>query len=242
LHPTAQRKLKNVLLELSSGDDQVFINTHSSVLVVDEHDLQIIFKVEKAERETEVLPIDEFEKPYIVYELLGGSPSDLLLPKNFLIVEGKTEFELLTRIINRHYPEMSQIQIIQASGNISQTERSINAIEQVFKPLEKSIYKERVVILSDKPKSQTAFNTFLQNHPTLRINNQVYTLPNEAIEEYYPDQNGWRKTSSQVRSMASYKKVRLGKNVGNNIDKNIFENDMAVVYEAIKKCWELAFG
>ncbi|MCM5530321.1 ATP-binding protein [Parasegetibacter sp. NRK P23] len=38
LHPTAQRNLKNVLLELSITMDQVFINTHSSVLVADEHD------------------------------------------------------------------------------------------------------------------------------------------------------------------------------------------------------------
>lgn len=36
LHPTAQRKLKNVLLDLAKGGDQVFINTHSSVLVADE--------------------------------------------------------------------------------------------------------------------------------------------------------------------------------------------------------------
>ncbi|MCB9748292.1 MAG: ATP-binding protein [Candidatus Omnitrophica bacterium] len=34
LHPTGQRKLKNVLLELALQGDQVFINTHSSVLVV----------------------------------------------------------------------------------------------------------------------------------------------------------------------------------------------------------------
>lgn len=40
LHPTAQRKLKNVLLELCEGLDQVFINTHSSVLVADSHSKQ----------------------------------------------------------------------------------------------------------------------------------------------------------------------------------------------------------
>jgi len=34
------------------------------------------------------LPVDKTEKPSIIFDLLGGSPSDILLPPNFLIVEG----------------------------------------------------------------------------------------------------------------------------------------------------------
>ena len=79
LHPTAQRNLKNVLHELSESNDQVFINTHSSVFVADNFPNQKIFKAEKNEGETEIEPTDDITKPYIVYELLGGSPSDLLL-------------------------------------------------------------------------------------------------------------------------------------------------------------------
>ncbi len=98
LHPTAQRNLKNVLLDLSIKGDQVFINTHSSVLVVDEHEEQKIFKVEKIEKETFISPLKELDKPNVIFELLGGSPGDLLLPNNFLIVEGKSEIEFLTRV------------------------------------------------------------------------------------------------------------------------------------------------
>ena len=49
LHPPAQHNLKNVLLHISTQGDQVFINTHSSVLVVDESNGQKLFKVEKVE-------------------------------------------------------------------------------------------------------------------------------------------------------------------------------------------------
>src|SRR3989344_8072848 len=130
LHPTAQRKLKNALLDLAKGGDQVFINTHSSVLVSDENENQTIFRVEKIDRATSIKPITKAEKPYIVYDLLGGSPSDLLLPKNFLIVEGKSDLEFLNKVISRHYTEKPVIQIIPADGDISQVTISLNAVEQ----------------------------------------------------------------------------------------------------------------
>src|SRR5690606_34396974 len=116
---------------------------------------QTIFKVEKSSGETEIEATTEAEKPYIVFELLGGSPSDLLLPKNFLIVEGQSEFELLTKVISRFYSDRPPIQIIKANGDIDQSERTINAIEKVFIPLNSSIYRNKFVILTDQPSAQT---------------------------------------------------------------------------------------
>ena len=233
LHPTAQRKLKNVLLELAGNDDQVFANTHSSVLIVDEHRLQKIFRVEKVGQKTKILSVKKFKKPYIVYELLGGSPSDLLLPKNFLIVEGKSEFEFLIRVINRHYTDRPQIQIVQASGDLVQVQRSINAIEQIFKPLEKTIYKDKLVILCDKPNNQAALDQFLRDYPKIKENDQIYILPVNRIEEYYPDDDIWE----QIRG-----KIRLAKTVGDNITKEIFESEMTIILDALKKCWDLAYS
>lgn len=149
LHPTAQRKLKDILHTLSQNTDQVFINTHSSVFVADNYTGQTIFKVEKAGGETEIEVSTEIDKPYIVFELLGGSPSDLLLPKNFLVVEGQSEFELLKKVISRFYPDRPTIQIIKANGDIDQAERTINAIEKIFIPLNASIYRSKIVLLID---------------------------------------------------------------------------------------------
>ena len=91
LHPTAQRALKSALLDISQTGDQVLINTHSSVFIADDQKDQQIFKVEKSNKITEIQLIKENEKPNIVFELLGGSPTDLLLPSNILIVEGYSE-------------------------------------------------------------------------------------------------------------------------------------------------------
>lgn len=257
LHPTAQRNLKTVLHSLSTSNDQVFINTHSSVFVADELPNQAIFKAEKNNGETTILRVDELQKPYIVYELLGGSPSDLLLPRNFLIVEGKSEVEFLSRVINRFYRTKPSIQIIQAKGNHDQTDKVVNAIDKAFSPLQTSIYKDKIIILTDKPsiEAQAGFSDFLQKHKNITHNNQIFILPVRDIEQYYPNQTdpiygNWKKTQMEIdaekekgkKNFTSEKKVKLAIAVGNNITQKQFEGDMNVCYDALQKCWDSAFA
>ena len=234
LHPTAQRNLKNVLLELSESTDQVFINTHSSVFVADNHPNQKIFKAEKNDGETDIEPIDDLAKPYVVFELLGGSPADLLLPRNFLIVEGLSEFEFLTRVIRRFYSDKPNIQIIKANGDIDQAERTINAIEKAFIPLNASLYSDRLVILIDAPSAQTqnGVNDFLQRNRSLIQNRQFFQIPHRDLEQYYPEQEdetygNWRKTQEDLDAVnatgkkifTGKKKRQLAKFVGENISQ-----------------------
>ncbi len=256
LHPTAQRNLKNVLHELSESTDQVFINTHSSVFVADNYPNQRIFKAEKNDGETEIEPTDDLSKPYIVFELLGGSPSDLLLPRNFLIVEGLSEFEFLTRIIRRFYSENPSIQIIKANGDIDQAERTINAIEKAFTPINSSIYHDRQVILIDQPSAQRlgGVTDFLQRNSALTQNNQFFQIPHRDLEQYYPNQEdatygNWRKTQAQLdavnaignKTFTGHRKKQLAKYVGENISQDQFENEMSIIFQTLQKAWELAY-
>lgn len=256
LHPTAQRNLKNVLHTLSQSTDQVFINTHSSVFVADNYPQQSLFKVEKTNGQTEIELVTDFEKPYIVFDLLGGSPSDLLLPRNFIIVEGQSEFELLTRVIKRFYLDRPAIQIINANGDIDQAERTINAIEKVFTPLNASIYKNKTVILLDQPSQQTqgGVQQFRQNYPHLNANNQIFVLPQRDIEQCYPNQpdpvyGNWRKSQAELdavnangeKIITGKKKKQLAKFVGDNITQQQFETDLQICFDALTQCWALAF-
>lgn len=256
LHPTAQRNLKNVLHLLSTHTDQVFINTHSSVFVADNYDSQSIFKVEKNIGATSILNVTDIEKPYVVYELLGGSPSDLLLPRNFLIVEGQSEFELLIRVIKRFYSEKHPIQIIKANGDIDQAERTINAIEKIFIPLGLSIYKEKVILLLDHPSEQTkgGVSNFLQTYKYLTTNNQFFQLSKRDIEQCYPDQSdstygNWKKSQEELdatnpkgeKIITGKKKKQLAKHVGDNITLEQFESDLKICHKALTRCWELAY-
>ena len=256
LHPTAQRKLKDVLYTLSNDNDQVFINTHSSVFVADNFENQSILKVEKLEGQTEFELTTDLDKPYVVFELLGGSPSDLLLPKNFLIVEGQSEFELLTRVIKRFYSDKPNIQIIKANGDVDQVVRTINSIEKAFIPLNSSIYGEKTVILIDEPSEQTigGVNQFLQNYKSLNQNGQFFQLVGRDLEQSYPNQvcpiyGNWKKTQEDLdaenengkRIITGAKKKKLAKHVGLNITQEQFENDLKICFQALEKTWELAY-
>lgn len=256
LHPTAQRKLKKVLHELSKDTDQVFINTHSSVFIADNDDGQSLFKVEKNEGETDIRLVADNEKPYIVFELLGGSPADLLLPRNFLIVEGQSEYEFLTRVINRFYSDAPVIQIIQAHGDVDQAERTINAIEKLFTPLNTSIYRDRLVILMDHPSEQTegGVRDFKARYGHLTTNGQIDCLPVRDLEQYYPNHadpvyTNWQKTQADMdlkkandkKVFDGKKKIQLAKHVGNSITQAQFEEHQPIIHAALKSCWERCY-
>ena len=244
LHPTAQRKLKNALLDLSNGGDQIFLNTHSSVLISDDAEKQTIFKVEKIDKATNIAPIRSDEKPYVVYELLGGSPTDLLLPSNFLVVEGKSEYEFLSRVISRFYTNKKKIQIVYAEGDHGQQRESMDAINKVFIPLSSNpVYKDRLVILCDTPSERRVANfaTFKETYGFLETGGQILVIPNHHLEEYYPAP--WKKTFEEVKALNAEKngKLLLARLVGNSITQEQFETDMQIILQTLNACWDKAY-
>jgi len=241
LHPTAQRQLKDVLLLLSKNGDQVFINTHSSVLVADDPQGQYLMKVEKIGGASLISPITMPEKPQVVYELLGGSPSDLLFPNNFLIVEGKSEYELLMRLIRRFYVDNPRIQIVFAGGDTERQRKSMDAINIVFTPLNQTpVYRERLILLCDTPNDQqlAQFEGFINAYPHLIQNGQLTKLTTHSLEEYYP--NPWRKSVDEVAAMAPLQKIELATIVGENITREEFEAQMPDIFGALSSAWSKA--
>ena len=247
LHPSAQRLLKNALEDISKSD-QVMLNTHSSVLVVDDCEHQKLFKVEKEQKITDICEVDEVQKIDIIYELLGGSPYDLLLPRNFLIVEGKSEYEFITRIIKKYYSnEYKGLKILFAGGDIVKQQESIEAVDKTLRPLvgaDNSIYKNSLVVLLDKPndQQQTTYNTFKQGYSYLFDDNRVFELQHHALEEYYPDQ--WTKTPDEIKQLQAENggKKKLAIEVAENIPQEDFESKMSIIHDALKKCSEKAYS
>ncbi|HEV8111572.1 MAG TPA: AAA family ATPase [Planctomycetota bacterium] len=244
LHPTAQRKLKGALTELSRRGDQVFINTHSSVLLSDDSDGQTIFSVEKLNKETRVKPTAASEKPHVVYELLGGSPSDLLLPANFLIVEGKSEYEVLSRVIARFYAHKKSIQVIYAEGDHDRQRQTMDGINKLYAPLfTNPVYRDRLIVLADTPSEgkKADFDSFTKAYSGLLVNKQFFVLPTQHLEQYFPTQ--WRRTSAEIEALSSQKnaKVLLARQVGDEITQAVFETDMPVMLQALERCWEMAY-
>lgn len=77
---------------------------------------------------------------------------------------------------------------------------------------------------------------------------------NEHIEQCYPDQDcaiyiNWRKSQADLdennirgeKIITGKKKKQLAKHVGENISQQQFENDLNICFDALKRCWSLAF-
>lgn len=211
--------------------------------MADEHDTQSVFRVEKNEGQTSFEAVEELDKPYVIYELLGGSPSDLLLPRNFLIVEGPSEAELFKKLISRFYRDKPKIQVISACGDTHQAERSINAILKIFQPLGNSLFQDRLLLLCDKPsdRARPGFNEFERTHREYFNRQQIKVLPVGSLEEYYPEHNDWKRTCEQVSGMSGKQKRSLAKRVGDEIEQLQFEREMPVLFESLTNAWAQAF-
>lgn len=237
LHPTAQRQLKNALLELTGSVDQVFITTHSPVLIADDHSKQRIFRVEKIERQTTASSISGTGKHDVVYNLLGGSPGDLLLPVNFLLVEGESEKDFFDKIITRFYADHPAIQVLCAKGDNDRIESNMEALNLIFQPLYgNAVYRDRLIVFCDAPSAQKAesFRLFKARNPELLKRNQFIELPVAQIESYYPAQ--W-KTDEKLKP---HQKRNLACKVANEISKDQFEQEMTLASQALLRCWEKA--
>lgn len=242
LHPTAQRQLKEALALLSGNGDQVFINTHSSVLVADDAKEQTVWKVRKGGPATTITKVEGQDKPDVVYELLGGSPADLLFPNNFLIVEGRSEEVLIKRVAQRFYIDKPQIKVIFAGGDLVRQNKSMDAINTAFTPLNQTpVYRERLVVLCDKPNEQqkAQLEGFKQKYPQVLKNEQLVVSATSTLEEAYPAP--WKKSPAEVAAMTPREKTDLADEVGRSIAQAQFEQQMPFVYDALQKAWNKAY-
>lgn len=239
LHPTAQRQLKAALAQLAENGDQVFINTHSSVLVADDADGQTCWTVTKVGGRTTIKQVACDEKPDLIYELLGGSPADLLFPRNFIIVEGASEEALIKGVVSRFYADKPQVKVIRAGGDHDAQRKSMHAINLVLTPLfHTPVYKERLVVLCDRPHQtrEKDFEDFRGAYKALVDRGQIVVSPHQSLEEAYPAR--WRKTPDEVAAMKGADKTALARLVGSEISKDQFEQEMPDIFAALEKSWQ----
>jgi len=241
LHPTAQRQLKEALAQLAANGDQVFINTHSSVLVADDSHDQSLWKVIKKDGTTGITEIGQQDKPELIYELLGGSPADLLFPQNFLIVEGWSEEIFIGCIVRRFYQDRQRVKVIFGGGDHRKQEKSMDAINVAFTPLYQTpVYRERLVLLCDKPNAEREadYARFRTAYKTLVDGGQIIEAPYGSLEECYPEP--WRKSAEEVKQLLPSDKMELAKAASQAITQEQFENEMPHIRQALQKAWDTA--
>lgn len=247
LHPTAQRSLKNALKEISNSGGQVFINSHSSIFANEKDDDSMIFKVEKSNQESGLSEVTtEQEMMDSIYDLLGGSPNDILLPSNFIIVEGHSDLKFLNKIRERFYAnndKCKQIKILFACGDHDRASVVYDRIHDAYTPLATNgVYADKIIFLLDFPdkKKEPGFQKFKNAYPNLQEKIQLHILTETAIEMYYP--NRFKKTEDQTKVMTSAEKMALAEEVGMNITLDELNREMPIIVEmfdmAINKAYE----
>jgi predicted ATP-dependent endonuclease of OLD family len=112
LHPHAQRQLFDTLNELSEGDYQIFLSTHSAHLI-DEDDLFDTVRVEKQGTESTIhrLSKDEFtdEDLYKVKSKMTAENTEMFFSRATLLCEGDSELQalpILNAIIDQQSDKM----------------------------------------------------------------------------------------------------------------------------------------
>lgn len=247
LHPTAQRALKNALREIVDTHGQVLINSHSPIFANEQFTNQKIFKVEKEAGFSQVKQVSsEQEQLDSIYQLLGGSPHDILLPSNFIIVEGQSDAVFLQKIIERFYSsnkKCSAMKIIFARGDHERQKDIYHCIHECYTPLlTNGVYKHKVVFLLDQPnpKKQKSYDDFKSTHSWLKDGIQLHQLSVPALEMYYP--LPYRKSQAEVDSMNGKKvKVNLALECSETISDEQFRTEMPIVYKMLEKAIDLAY-
>lgn len=248
LHPTAQRSLKTALRDIVENGGQVLINSHSSIFANESFDNQLLYQVEKVSGASELRPIESPQEQLdSIYQLLGGSPRDILLPSNFIIVEGRSELEFLKIVISRFWaddPRCSQIHILMACGDHDRADVVYHRVHDAYTPLlTNGVYRDKVVVMLDHPtpEKEESFEEFKRTHPSLVEDEHLHVLPVNAIELYYPAPH--TKTAEEVTGMTTQDKTELGVEVAQAIASLAdLERDMPVVVNTIRKAIEFSHG
>lgn len=241
LHPSAQRALKVALRDIVQNGGQVLVNTHSSIFINEKDEDQLIYSVTKKEGISSLSLIDSQQEVLdSVYLMLGGSPNNLLLPRNFIIVEGQSEYNFLSKMISRFYPEAENIKILFARGDSVKSAQVYHHIAECFTPLHTNgVYKETVCILLDLPNTEQTknFELFKTSHPWLVEGEQLHVLPVGTLEEYYPDT--WKKKPDEI---SNEEKVAHAVVASESMSKEQFESDMAVIHTFLIKAIAKSYG
>ncbi len=158
LEPRLQKALRDLLMQKAT-EKRIVAATHSHLFLnraEDQYDHNFYF--DGATDTTMNLKVTSTKTDLrdLTFKLLGASFSDLMLPENYLVVEGGSDFILLSRVAQLiDSTKATKLQIAYVQG-IQNAPPSVNAIAEMIRPYyaEESVYSERIVCLIDEPKNK----------------------------------------------------------------------------------------
>ena len=159
LEPRLQKALRDLLMQKAT-EKRIVAATHSHLFLnraEDQYDHNFYFD-DATDTITNLKVITtKTDLRDLTFKLLGASFSDLMLPENYLVVEGGSDYIFLSRVAQLiDSVKATKLQIAYVQG-IQNAPPSVNAIAEMIRPYyaEESVYSERIVCLIDEPKNKS---------------------------------------------------------------------------------------
>jgi hypothetical protein len=159
--------------------ERVFIASHSS-LFLSRSDITSNYVVTKEGRRislSRVQTIQEFHR--LQFNLLGNSLEAMFFPSAIVVVEGKTDFAYLDRIIGLRMAGR-RVTVIPSNGDVK---KKVYALKEIFGDFERSPFRGRVFVVLDSV-HQAGLSDELVRMGVLE--SQIVVWPKNGIEYYYP--------------------------------------------------------
>jgi predicted ATPase len=185
LSPRVQGALSNFLQDETERKkyfpnlDRVFVATHSH-LFLSRSDIASNYVVTKGGTRitlNRVQTIGDFHR--LQFNLLGNSLESLFFPSAIMVVEGKTDFAYVDRLIALHYAG-NRVAVLSGNGDVK---KKIHALRELLGDISKSPLRERIFIVIDSVHPQ-GLKDELERMGIPSDN--VVIWPKNGIEHYYP--------------------------------------------------------
>jgi predicted ATP-dependent endonuclease of OLD family len=186
LSPNIQQVLVNVLEDPESRQRyfphlrSVFIATHSHLFLsrIDIQDNYVVSKAGQHIRLKQVETINDFHK--LQFNLLGNNLETMFFPSAIVVVEGPTDYEYLTRVIQLRFPSR-KITVISSGGDVK---KKVAGLRETFGDLNKTPYRSRLFVVLDSV-HQLNLSAELQSMGVEAAN--IITWDRNGIEYIYPN-------------------------------------------------------
>lgn len=224
----------------------LILATHSTVFL-DRKNVRNNFWIEKVGDEISVRQIQDRQQfNQIHFFLLGNRFETLYLPSAIILVEGKTDYDFIERVLAIRYPN-AQFSLIAANSD-SRIKDIVAIARSIFTDIQRSPYKGRIFAVLDSVHTPS----LKQQLTTMGISQEnVIVWPRNGIEYVYPPkildrifgEQGELSIGGDVveRNGVSYTKAELSKRVVVMLDRETvhhpdFQRSFLAAIEATISC------
>ncbi len=186
LTPRIQNAIQQLLFDTDreslSHLRHIYIATHSHIFL-NRRCLADNFLVQRNGKTVHVKRLSTYEEfRNLQFAQLGNSFEQLQLPSGFLIVEGKTDYQYLNRLLRLKFPN-TRMNVIIANGD-GQVKKKVHDLLEVIGNLDTSPYSNRVLVILDRTHSPTLVSDLERMGLHKR---DVIEWTENGIEYYYPE-------------------------------------------------------